>query len=77
MSTDNELRQQHDPLGQITAKLIGGAAMRSKRERRERIASEQLAALIVAGWESKDRPEHMAVYYADALIAELDKGKAR
>jgi hypothetical protein len=43
-----------------------------KRDRFD-AAKDIMAGLVAAGWESKDRPEYMAVYYADALLGELSK----
>lgn len=57
-------------LGRYYSELMSVALA---KERRERIATAALQALITAGWESKDRPEFMATVYADALIAELDR----
>lgn len=59
---------------EASGRVVG--AMVEARDRRERIASEQLAALVGAGWESKDRPAYMAVFYADDLIAELNTARA-
>lgn len=48
------------------------------KNRRERIATAMLAALVAKEWSlpPADRPAVAAVWWADALIAELDKASA-